>query len=419
MFSIEAKKSPILKDSLKAIYIYDEHGQLSRVIGPDGTSQYTYRDGLVISITKDDKKLATFKYNAQGQLQQESRGDGRQVAYQRVNTSYGTKVVATDATSKDAIETVEYDANMRLRGRTFEDGSKIAWRQQDNAQETTIIDPDGEGYTVTDSNDGLRSTTKTTTGVTSTTDFNAQGRVIRSHTEGGSTLEQKWSSNGQLQSAISDEQGVLPGYTRDGKLSSVVVTPPDQARTQQIKEYVKTDYDAKGRVASVTDDSGSQLQIEYNRSGQPSVISSQRGTVTIDRNTKGKVIEVGTTWGLSEKYDYDEKSGNLSLITLQQQHAGMSAEQASIELTDGRISKVRQPDGGETTLNYYQDEKQKGLLKEVRTTEKLKLAYSYDNSARLTGIDIGDSDDSAYRVSYNYDKKGRLSGLSYKPTSGR
>ena len=97
----------------------------------------------------------------------------------------------------------------------------------------------------------------------------------------------------------------------------------------------------------------------------------------------------------------------------------MPSKQANIELTDGLVSKVRQPDGGETTLNYYQDEKQKGLLKEVQTTEKLKLAYSYDKTARLTDIDIGGSDDHAYRVSYNYDKKGRLAGLLYTPITGR
>ena len=420
VFSIEAKKSPILKDSLKAIYIYDEHGQLSRVIGPNGTSQYTYKDGLVTSVTDKDNNRVAFEYNKQGQLQKEKGADGKKVAYKRISTSYGSKVVAMDANSKEAVETVEYDANFYLRGssRMFDDGSKFAWRQHDKEMETTTTQPDGEGYTVTDSNDGRQSSLKSTAGETYTTDYDADGRVIKEHLEGGPTLEQKWHADGRLKSVVSDEQGVQPRYTGDGKLSSVIVTPPDQMQTKQPAEYFKTNYDAKGRVASVTDDSGSKLEIRYDKSGQPSEISSQRGTVTIDRDTKGQVREVGTTWGLSEKYDYDEKSGSLSRITLQQ-HDGAATEQATIELTDGLVSKVLQPDGGETTLNYYRDEKKKGLLKEVQTTEKLKLAYSYDKSTRLTGIDIGGSNDTAYRVSYDYDKKGRLAGLSYKPISGR
>lgn len=411
--------SPKLGKSVKAHYFYDKAGQLVMVIGTDGKSEYAYRNGLVVSITKDDERLATFEYNDQGQLQRESCGNGKKVAYRRTNTSYGTKVVAMDATSLEAIETVEYDGNFRLLRRTFKDGSKIAWNIQDKAMETTITQPDGEYYTVTESNDGRHSTLKTSAGETYTADFDAAGRVTRANLKGGPTLEQKWHANGRLQSAISDEQGVLPGYTRDGKLSSIIVTPPDQARTQQVRQFVKAGYDDKGRVTKITDDSGSQLQITYDKSGQPSVIHSQRGTVTIDRNTKGQVREVGTSWGLTEKYDYDKKTGNLSRITLQQQHEGTSAEQVSIELTDDLISKVRQLDGAETTLNYYKNGKQKGLLKKVQTTEKLTLAYNYDNSVRLTGIDIGDTNTPAYRVNYNYDSKDRLTEISYTPASGR
>jgi RHS repeat-associated protein len=416
--SIEAR-SPKLGKPIKALYFYDKAGQLVMVVGTDGKSEYAYRNGLVVSITKDDERLATFEYNEQGQLQKEKRADGKKVTYKRTSTSYGTKVVAMDAGSQKPLETVEYDANFRPLRRIFDDGSKIAWDRQDKALETTITQPDGEYYTVTESNDGRHSSLKTSAGEVYTADFDAAGRVTRAHLEGGPTLEQKWRANGRLQSAISDEQGVLPSYSRDGKLTCVIVTPPDQARTQQIREYVKTEYDAQERVTSVTDDSGSQLQIGYDKSGQPSVIRSQRGTVTIDRDTKGQVTQVGTTWGLTEKYDYDKKTGSLSRITLQQQQAGISAEQASIELIDGRISKVRLLDGGETTLNYYQNGKQKGFLKKVHTTEKLVLAYSYDDSARLTGIDIGDSNDPAYRVNYIYDTKGRLTGILYKPTSGR
>ncbi len=417
--SIEARKSSILKDSLKATYIYNEHGLLVMVVGPGGTRQYTYHDGLVTSVTRDGEKLATFKYNDQGQVQQESRGEGRQVAYERVNTSYGTKVVATDATSNDPLETVEYDADMRLRGRTFEDGSSVAWREEENAQKTTITDPDGEGYTITDSNDGLHSTTKTTTGVTSTTDFDDKGRVTRAHVEGGSTIEQKWHSDGRLQSAVSDEQGVRPTYTGDGKLSSVVVTPPDQAERQRPGEYVKSVYDAEGRVTGVTDDAGSELQIEYDKSGQPSVIASSRDKVTITRDTGGVVRKVDTSWGFTEKYDYDKGARNLSQITLRQEYAGKPAEEASIELNEGLITRVRQPDGGETTLDYYKDYKQKGLLKKIQTPDELTLAYSYDKATRLTGIDIGDGNTPAYRVNYKYDKKGRLAGISYSPPAGR
>ena len=413
--SLEAR-SPELDKPIKALYIYDDKGHLSMVLGPNGTTKYTYRDGLVTSITHADEKLASFAYNEEGQIQQESRGNGRDVAYQRINTSFGTKVVALDANSRQPIETVEYDANLIPRGRTFEDGSKVAWRQQDKALETTVTDPDGEGYTLTESNDGRQSTVKTTTGVTYTSDFDTEGRLTRAHLEGGPTLEQTWHSDGRLQAAISDDQGILPRYTSDGKLSSIVIAPPDQARTGQPRQYVKTNYDAQGRITRIVDDAGSQLQIDYDRSGQPALIQSPQGSVQINRDPQGQVREVSTSWGLTETYDYDKATGDITRITLQQQ-TGTSTERARIELTEGQISKIHQPDGGETTFNYYQNEKQKGLLKEVRTSEKLALAYSYDKDTRLKGIDIGEGDKPVYRINYVYDEKGRLAGVSYRPVS--
>lgn len=416
--SIEAR-SLKLEKPVKAHYFYDKGGQLVMVIGSDRKSGYTYKNGLVASVTQDGKKQGLFEYNDQGQLMKEQRADGKNVAYKRTSTSYGTKVVAMDANNQKPLETVEYDTNFRPQARTLEDGSRVTWKSDHKAKVTNVTQPDGEGYTVAESNDGRNRTVKTTDGKTYITDFDTKGRVTRAHLEGGSTLNQKWHSDGRLQSAITDEQGILPSYTSKGKLSSIVVAPPDQVQKQQIRQYVKTEYDSNGKVIKVTDNSGSQLRVDYDKTGQPSVISSQRGSVTIDRDTKGNVREVGTTWGFTKKYDYDKKSGNISMITLQQQHAGTSPEQASIELTNGRISKIRQLNGGETILNYYQKGKQKGLLKKVQTSNKLTLSYNYDNSAHLTSIDIGDSNATSYQVNYKYDIKGRLAGISYNSTFSR
>ncbi len=410
--SIEAS-SPKLNKSIKALYFYNNNGQLAMVMGTGHKTKYTYRNGLLASVTDKDNKYVAFNYNRQGQIVAEKRADGKEIAYKRITTSKGQKVIAVNPTTQKLIEAVEYGADFFPRKRSFDDGSSIAWKPGGKSLETTVTEPDGKYVTIAESNDGKSSTLKTSEGEVIKTKYDNKGRVIHSKSNVGPTIEQKWRSDGKLKAVISDDKGILPKYNQNGKVSSVIVAPPDQTKSGQVKQFVQVNQDAKGRVTHISDDLGSQLQIAYDITDQPSLIRSNQGSVEINRNAKGQIKQVGTSWGSAEKYEYDQK-GDLSKVTLQKD-SGQNVEQATITLTNGQVSKIQQADGGEISLDYHQTGKQKGLLKKVKTTENLALAYSYDSSDRLTGIDIGGSSAPAYRVNYNYDSKGRLKGISYAP----
>lgn len=435
--------------SVKAHYFYNRLGQLILIIGSGGKTEYTYnkKNGMVTSVVFNGKNRLRYKYNAQGQLREETLADGRTITYKTVSTSYGTKVVAKEAGTNKILATAKYDANYRAISQTFDkgiaiakntktkkvkeiakssadslpplqtfdDGSKIARNKKDQLLETVITQPNGDEYTITERNDGRHSTVKTPSGEIYKVDFDTEGRVTRAQLEDGPTIEQKWHSNGLLRSVISDTQAVLPKYTKDKKLSSVTITTPEQARSPNPNQYVEVNYDPDGRIKQIEDDSGSQVRVKYNKSGQPSVMRSQRGTVSVGYDNKERVTQIGTTWGYSQKNDYDKKSGDLSMIRLQQQYRDQPTESVLIELTENGISKVRNLDGGETQFSYFQKGSHKGLLKTIRTPGEMPLAYRYDDSDRLTRIDIGDRSTGAYRVNYDYDLKGRLTGLSYRP----
>ncbi|MCD4782007.1 MAG: hypothetical protein K8S27_15895 [Candidatus Omnitrophica bacterium] len=405
----------------KAYYFYNENGQLDRVIASGGNKKYTYRNGLISGYSKNDEPKTSFEYNEQGQIVKEHRADGVKVAYKRTTTTYGTKVAAINPETDQAIETVEYDADFQPLRQIFEDGSNVAWKKTNKTLETTITQSNGDYAVMTDSAENRRRTIKTSADVSYTSEYDQAGRLVKSHREEGPTLEQKWDSKGQLRSSISDDHGLLPQYNGEGHLTGLIVTPPDQARTQQVREYVKTDYNDRGMITKISDDSGAETQIEYDQSGFPVVLRSQRGMVTFDRDSKGRIQEVETTWGDREKYDYDQQTGNLRKITLQQHGQGQPLEEASIEMDkNGQLSKVILSDGATTEFGYFQKGKQEGLLKKVQTPNQLALSYDYDASSRLTDIAIGaDQGPPAYRIKYNYDSRGRMTGISYALNSSK
>lgn len=412
--SIEASSSS-LKQSIKAHYFYDKSAQLVMVIRSDGKWRYTYSNGLVTSIVEDDdEKKISFTYNSAGQLQSETGTDGQSVVYERIATPQGTRVVARAADTQKLLGAVQYDANFEATSRMFDDGSVVTWNNAGKVLETIITEADGDRHTISDTSDGRRRTIKTAGGITHQLDFDEAGRVTKINFEDGPTVQQKWHPGGRLQASVSDNEAVVPTYARDGTLSSVVVTTPQQAQSGQFNRYVKLNFDARERISRIEDDSGGQLEIGYDQSDQPSTLRSRQGTVTAEHNPKGQVTRVNTTWGAGQIYEYDGKSGELARIILQQEKGDQSNERATIEFVDGRVARIRDLDGGETILDYYETGSKKGLLQKVLTANKLPLAYSYDLRDRLTDIQIGDEKDGAYRVKYQYDSHNRLTGISYE-----
>jgi len=368
----------------------------------------------VTGISDGDGNSIEFRYNGEGQLQGESVGDGPAITYQRTRTSYGSKIATTDATTGEALESLEYNGDMTLRGQSFEDGTRIDWREREDGLETTVTLSGGDGFTMTESSDGRRSSLTTTTGITSTDEFDDQGRLVRSRVDDGPTLEQSWYADGRLRSAMTDDQASRPFYSRNGELSHLVITTPEQTRDEQPSEYVRVDYDAEGRISGLSDESGDRLMVEYDNLGEPVALRSPRAEVAIRRDAEGRVLQVASTWGLVEQYEYDDSGDGLRRIVMERR-TGSHTESAGVEFAEGRVSTIHQPDGGEIRFTYSRDKQAKGLLESVVTSDDLTLHYGYDPAARLAEIEIGESTTPVYRIKYVYDEQDRLKGITYEP----
>jgi YD repeat-containing protein len=82
-----------------------------------------------------------------------------------------------------------------------------------------------------------------------------------------------------------------------------------------------------------------------------------------------------------------------------------------IAFDQGRPSKVRQFDGGEVNLSYYDWSTYKGQIKTVRTPNELVVTNEYNADDRLMAVTCG----TAYRLEYAYDPQGRLVGIAQVP----
>ena len=81
-------------------------------------------------------------------------------------------------------------------------------------------------------------------------DFDAAGQLTRMKFDGGQVVNQHWRADGRLRSIVTDTQAVLPNYSPDGGLRSVVLTKPEQAKLTRFTRYVKVSFDGKGRISS-------------------------------------------------------------------------------------------------------------------------------------------------------------------------
>jgi hypothetical protein len=401
------------KTAVKARYFYNESGTLAMVVSTEGTTKYSYQGGLVAGVAVDGKTVATYSYAEGGRLRTESGADGQAVAYESVATSSGTKMIARAAASGKLVESIEYDARLRPLRQTFGDGSNVAWRETPDQMETVLTEADGEKFTISETKDGRRSTLKTPSGEIHVADFDGVGRLTRMKFDGGPVVNQQWHADGRMKSIVSDTQAVLPAYGRDGSLRSVILTTPAQATQTRFSQYVKVSYDQQGRISGYEDSSGAQVQTTYARSGGPSVIRSRRAEMRIDYDPKGRATRIDTSWGRSESYSYDARSGDLKQIVLRQMAQG-GGETETLAFEDGRITAIRQPDGGTMAIGYYREGSAKDFVRSVRTPNDVRLSYDYDGRKRLDSITLGDGNRPVVRIRYRYDSRGRLTGLVYE-----
>ena len=307
-----------------------------------------------------------------------------------------------------SVNSVQYDAALRPVHRTFADGTVVDWKYGNNGEvEIPITLPDGEQYVVTQSADGQHSDLQLPEGGTYTAEYDANGHLTKLEEDNHLVLTQQWRGDGQLAALDSPTVSLRPEYSNDGLLTGLLVAAPEEESTSGFSRWVQTEYDQLGRILEMRDYSGTQTLVNYDSNDALTSISSNLGEVNMVRNNQGEVTEITTDWGYSQENTYDGENSELSKIQLSQ-----AGEEATIEVDSGRVSKVRQFDGGELTFSYYDSEQHDGQVQEILTPNNLALWYDYDDGDLLARVQVGDK----YRVDYKYDDQDRLVEITQTPS---
>ncbi len=386
-------------------YNYSNDGTLISVVNDNTVTNYEYKNDLVTAIKQNDKLLKQFNYNLKGQLLSETGADGSETINQIKSNENGYEIISSvnSKNSKEeeslSKETVQYDFSYRPVKRILDDGSVISADYSGKDQTKIVVtDPGGNKLNITKSNDNKNVLYTLPDGIHYSEEYDENGQLLSLNQNDQPLFKQKWNPDGTLALTSYNNQSNHFEYNEQGVLQRTLITPPGNQSTWN--EWESYEYDKLGRLSSVSDYSGLEVNYGYDKSGQLDLINSKQGGIKI-LNQDGVVKEVETPWGSKLNYSYD-KNNNIEEIT-----NSRNGNTANIKFNKGQISTIKLFNGAEYKYNYGSDENNGNLIESVKTPLN-NIEYKYDDNGKLNSVLCSDK----YRLGYNYDNKGRISQIT-------
>jgi len=405
-------------------YDYDDAGRLTAVRGDEGRTGYRYAGALVTAVTfqgpapdSRETTLRRFDYTPRGQLLAVTAADGARTEYQTAADATGRtlRMVATDPASKPlgAPDAIRYDAAFRPVEATSADGIKAAWTYPgQGGSRLTLSSPDGAAITYAETPDRRQRTLELAPGHTLAGDYDSAGRLTSLKANGQTLLRQDWlpDGSGRLSSASTAAAALHVDYDEDGLVSRLVLSPPGGPGKGQ--PWRETRLDPAGRPLAITDNRGLSIHLGYDADGQlQSVLTPHDGQnlgFTLDRDAAGRIQAVKSSWD-EQRFTY-EADGALRRIDVKRGEKD-DDPRAWAEWSAGRLTAIRQFDGGETRFTYGKSNGDRAQLRQITAPNGLTLDYDYDKSSRLTEVSMGGTS----ALALAYDQAGRVKRWAYRP----
>ena len=395
-------------------------GYLRTVADAAGVRAMEYGAGGLLTSFGEAGEASTFSYDAEGRLLRDESASGGSSELSRSSLARGRAVTLTTAEGRSTVSTVQELAD-GARRRTQVDSAGLTATEvsQPNGTTTTTL-PDGtvieaheggdpqfgsqvpmltgseattpggltqsfwyerdvegggasgmteltewstlEGATTETHYDGATRTIteKSPEGREATTVLDAKGRVIREQTGGRPAREYRYDARGRLEEE--EHGGRLTRYT----------------------------YDAKGRMATVTDPEDRTWQYEYDAADRLTAETAPDGTTTRYRHdASGRVV--GVTPPGRDEHEYGRSGDRRTSYT----PPGASAPTIYEHDLDGRLEAVERPDAGRIEFDLDAAGRVSGVTEPGRTTQ---LEYE-PGTGNLAAV----SDSKGQSVDYAYD----------------
>lgn len=394
-------------------YAYDGNDNQTLVVNPDGTrivSTFTGKDPLTEAIDPTGVNLTTtYAYNGQGDPTSVTDAAGRPVtvAYDSARNITAVNMPAIGG------QTVTLDARGQATSRTDALGTRTAITRDSfgNVTREEVFSAtnlslrkvdrtfDANGRVLT------QTVTLTVNGVptsaTSSTTYDADGRVLQVTSPNGATTRSEYDAAGRVV-AIIDPLGRRTTYSYDALGRSQGTTYPDGSTDSMT-------YDLRGNVATETDQAGRVTTHSYDElNRRVSSVGPDGATVKTIYSVGGRVEATIDARGNRTDFTYDS--------------AGRRIRTTLAAVTDALINTTARPTVSSILSNLGQPTQTTDPLSRVTT-------YTYDTQGRPTDVVFPDggrmtqvfdslgrrtrvTNEEGQATSYTYDALGRLIAVS-------
>lgn len=379
---------------------------VSRLFGDGAFLQYEYEDGALTSLRDQDGVAVQIERNDAGRIARATDHDGRSVSY--LYDSHGRLQVVRDVAGHDwgyaygelglLVTASGPNGETVLHARYDDDGTVVESQTgrtfffSYSPRKTIVIDDGGQTYTFEHDAEGATVALQSTAGISWRIAFDNQRRVA---------------------DLIRPESSYSFTYTTSGKVSKVVEWFPDRADhiasefdhdTEPLIVVSDFDYDAEGRLVSISSHSGTVFQSVDYGNGFVSLIRPDGRQFEYGYSERGNILHVGDGDGTLVSADYDNAGAPLAF------YSGADWVQFDRD-SAGRIVSVRYPNG---TLNRYTYD-ELGNRRLVEYGSGASVQYLYDASGNIRKVTVRDGDGSSRQQSVEVGDLNQIGRIVYEP----
>ncbi|MCL2164827.1 MAG: DUF6531 domain-containing protein [Oscillospiraceae bacterium] len=392
-------------------YKYDEFGNQTTVIYPDGTSEVSeYNDkNLVTKLTRVDDSTLRYQYDDRGNVTSfiDSRGYERVFTYDSSNniltkmdalgniTSFTYDSKGNCLTETDPLGNTtayEYDNQGRLIKQINADDSTIEYEYTSAGKLVKTTDAAGNEYIDSVTGNGFNDGNTDPMGYSVKTVYNEQNKPISIIDAEGNITTYEYDDIGQL-IKTTDALGysIVYRYDQLGRMVSM---------TDALGFTWSYDYDPEGRITSVIDGIGNASSIVNNSMGRVMSHTNARGySTSYTYDAMGRATRITDALGNYSRNVYDT-NGNLV-----EQHDRNGNKWEYIYDANNRIVEAKDPLGFVTTYVYDANGQGTKTISAVGAQQQ----SIYDSMGRR----IKSIDAEGNETVYNYDILGRLTKTTF------
>ncbi|MEJ2852106.1 MULTISPECIES: RHS repeat-associated core domain-containing protein [unclassified Saccharothrix] len=391
------------------VWSFDGAGRLTR-LAADGEQVSLSHGERLDTVTHDAGERLSLSYNASGQVERVTSGDGRAVSYGYTDGRL-TSVTAPDGASaryeyEGGRLTAVFDAEGRKTvGLTYDDRNRV--RHQDFTA--------GGGVDLAYDDNGVTTVTATSTGARALYEHDPAGRLVKATDPAGNVVTRTFDDRGRTTGATS-RGGAKVALEYDGRGNVTKRTVGERSTTYT--------YDDRDRLTSATD--AGQGVTRYGYAGEsrvPSEVTDPNGAVTRNTVTNGLVTETVDAAGVKTTFGYEGRRLTSSTDGVgQTTRFGYDAAGRRTTTTSptGRVSAVEYDAAGRVTARTSPS----GAVERDRYTSSGLLVETTDPTGAVTAHDhdgagrrVASTDPLGRRTTYAHDSDGNVT-TSTNPAGG-